>query len=951
MAFTIENAIVEFKSTGVDLVLAAAAKATSAITAIPDANVSFGSPAAITATIIEAARLQNALRIADDEVNRLREDLADSSDEESIRRLTREFDAASEHAAKLRQQTELVTTAANAARLQSVRPVAEASAAAMTPIVDKAAEIESKLRAAVAEMQRLQSQKAAGLGGPDIDAQLAKARGSVGGLTASLARFTGRPVAEVAASVGMIPPKADAATSSVNRTTSAVRSLGSTATQAKQSLGSMFSSLGQATSGFVSAIGGVRGTLLGLVGIGSATALGGGILKLSADAETLKASFTTLLGSGRQASDMVTSLQKLAAETPLSEMGVADAAKKMLAYGFAADSIIPTLTTVGDAATSLAGGGAAGEEALTGIVRAMGQMRSKGKTQSEEILQLAERGIPAWEMLANAMGVSIAEAQKRVAAGQVSGQMGIDALTKGMEERFGGGMKRMSQTTAGLFSTMIDSLSSVGRNIGEPFMPFVKSALKAGIEATSSLQAVLMPSISIIAKALGRDFKLNLDAASVTAFGDSLAGFTQTVIDAFTTAKTWVMSLSPTVLSMAGSFATALPVVSALATGFKIFAPIVSPVLSLLSGLGPALGLIVSPIGLVAAGVIGLGVALGRNAAVASAFSSATTSAWELVTSGWQMASEVAGGLWDAIKSLYAELIQTDVWKALESGVASSIRWIGALMRDVAFMARNWRQSATIISESVGLMWTNAKQAFSNIGQNFYDFIAALESFANGEGFNFQWTGLTTGFETSTERMQSAIAEMQANEEKRLRDQADANKKANDDSVAAVQSAEDEKDKARKEGAAANSETQEKIKKDNESSAISWVDVADRIKAGFEEKKPIVQPASTGRAAGLAADNAMIEAAKNTAMQPVEPPPQSTENWFSDGNEGARRRAASEASLQEAVTMQVGGDDKAHELLREQASYQQTFNAMLDKLVQAATSTGLKIEPQVAVIG
>ena len=47
-------------------------------------------------------------------------------------------------------------------------------------------------------------------------------------------------------------------------------------------------------------------------------------------------------------------------------------------------------------------------------------MQAKGKAASQEMMQLTEAGIPAWQMLADKIGVSVPEAMKMVEKGAVS---------------------------------------------------------------------------------------------------------------------------------------------------------------------------------------------------------------------------------------------------------------------------------------------------------------------------------------------------------------------------------------------------------------------------------------------------------------------------------------------------------------------------------------------------
>ena len=194
--------------------------------------------------------------------------------------------------------------------------------------------------------------------------------------------------------------------------------------------------------------------------LATATAgIGAFAISTASAAETTEMSFTTMLGSAEAARDMMDELADFAAKTPFELSGLQTATRQLLAYGFAADDVIPMLTAVGDATAAL-GTGQVGIESVT---RALGQMQAKGKVQAEEMLQLTEQGIPAWQMLADTLGTDVATAQEKVTDGAVDSATAIDALISGMEERYGGLMESQSQTIAGLASNLTDALT-------QPFM-------------------------------------------------------------------------------------------------------------------------------------------------------------------------------------------------------------------------------------------------------------------------------------------------------------------------------------------------------------------------------------------------------------------------------------------------------------------------------------------------
>ncbi len=161
------------------------------------------------------------------------------------------------------------------------------------------------------------------------------------------------------------------------------------------------------------AIGGMTKGLSAAAGVGSVFGV-----KLAASMEQTEISFATMLGSETKAMAKLQELQAFAAKTPFTFTGLADTSRRLLALGFTGDQLIPTLTAVGDAASALDGG----EEAVTGITRALGQMRMKGRLSAEEInQQLAEWGVPAWEYLAKAAGrLRLRELPERVRSRQAA---------------------------------------------------------------------------------------------------------------------------------------------------------------------------------------------------------------------------------------------------------------------------------------------------------------------------------------------------------------------------------------------------------------------------------------------------------------------------------------------------------------------------------------------------
>lgn len=192
-------------------------------------------------------------------------------------------------------------------------------------------------------------------------------------------------------------------------------------------------------------------------------ALGAGI-EFDSNMQQNSIAFTQMLHSAEGAKAMLGDLTKFAADTPFELPQVEDLAKKLLAFGFQAQQVKPMLTSIGDAASGL-GLGAEGAERLT---LAIGQMQAKGKVAGDEMLQLVEAGVPAWDILSKAMGVPTAQLQKMVSDGAVPADKAIQALLAGMEERFPHMMEAQSKSFAGLMSTLKDNFAQTMGTVMQP---------------------------------------------------------------------------------------------------------------------------------------------------------------------------------------------------------------------------------------------------------------------------------------------------------------------------------------------------------------------------------------------------------------------------------------------------------------------------------------------------
>ena len=237
----------------------------------------------------------------------------------------------------------------------------------------------------------------------------------------------------------------------------------------------MISSLLDFTSKIGMAIYGIQNIISTSEGLAKA------LLSPAASAEQTQIAFSGLLGSAEKATSFLKDLRNFAATTPFEFPELAHDAQMMLSFGFQTRDVIPMMTRLGDAISAMGGSSAEIERATLAI----GQMHAKTKVSAEEMNQLTELGIPAWDMLAKAMGKTTAQVMDLSSKGLIPADQGIDALLKGME-RFKGGMDAQSKSFMGLLSNLKDGMNMALIAFGGPILDTAKKGLGDLVNLVSS---------------------------------------------------------------------------------------------------------------------------------------------------------------------------------------------------------------------------------------------------------------------------------------------------------------------------------------------------------------------------------------------------------------------------------------------------------------------------------
>lgn len=273
----------------------------------------------------------------------------------------------------------------------------------------------------------------------------------------------------------------------------------------------------------VGSIFGVVGKGIALAGAGITAGLGFAAvtgIKTAASMEQASVAFTTLLGSGQKAKSFLGELQQFAAATPFDFPGLVDASRQLLGAGASAKEVIPTLTAYGDAAGALG----ISQDRFNNIMLATTQAMSAGKLQAGDLLQMTEAGLPVWSLLSQAMHKPVSEIRNLSQQGKLLTKDVLPLLQKQMEKDYGGSMAKQSQTLAGIWSTLTDTLNMGLASAIQPMLPALKGLATNGIGFLSKAFAGFSKIIPVVGGYFS-DFLNGLKTGD-TAAADGLTGMT-----------------------------------------------------------------------------------------------------------------------------------------------------------------------------------------------------------------------------------------------------------------------------------------------------------------------------------------------------------------------------------------------------------------------------------------
>lgn len=307
-------------------------------------------------------------------------------------------------------------------------------------------------------------------------------------------------------------------------------------------------------------------TTVGVAALGKNTLSTG--LAYNAMQQNANAALKTMLGSQKAVNEQMEKLGKLAQNSPFSKATFISAQQQLIAFGVEVEKVIPLLDAMQNAVAASGGG----SQQLADLAFVVAQIKAAGKITGQDLIQLGQRGINAAEIIGKAFGKSSAEVKAMISKNQIDADQAIDALTKGMMEKFGGATDAIKQQWSGAADRIKAANRDIGADIGKMFIDpagggravewgnkladVLRTFQKRLREAQGGVEDFLSPAFKNISKGLdaANNALKKFDAARAGAQLEKLTSYTPLI--GGTTAALMTFALQP--IPVIGQLASAM---------------------------------------------------------------------------------------------------------------------------------------------------------------------------------------------------------------------------------------------------------------------------------------------------------------------------------------------------------------------------------------------------------
>lgn len=169
----------------------------------------------------------------------------------------------------------------------------------------------------------------------------------------------------------------------------------------------------------------------------------------------------TLLGSSEAAQRQLEKLNAFTSKSPFGRDTFMRAQQTLLGFGLEAGKVVPYLDAIQNAVAGIGGSNAD----IEGVTQVIAKIRSSATLGQQDLLELGNRGINAAALIAKATGKTEKQVRESIFGDPMRGEealAGLDAMMKGMSQRFAGTTDELKKQ----FDGAKDRVKAAMRDIG-----------------------------------------------------------------------------------------------------------------------------------------------------------------------------------------------------------------------------------------------------------------------------------------------------------------------------------------------------------------------------------------------------------------------------------------------------------------------------------------------------
>ena len=201
-----------------------------------------------------------------------------------------------------------------------------------------------------------------------------------------------------------------------------------------------------------------------VVGVGALAARTG--IQYNTLQQTSRAALTSITGSAKDANRQMDALDDFARNSPFAKDTFIKAQQQMLGFGIESKKVIPYLDSIQNAVAATGGS----NQDISELTRIMSQISSSAKITAEDLNQFGERGIDAATLIGSQMGKTGAQIREDITDGALDAGVALDALSRGMEERFEGAAANVKNTFLGATDRVKAAWRDLSSSLMEPLV-------------------------------------------------------------------------------------------------------------------------------------------------------------------------------------------------------------------------------------------------------------------------------------------------------------------------------------------------------------------------------------------------------------------------------------------------------------------------------------------------